>query len=89
MLETDLHECAQKRANKEQILERFAKMRNNLDRIEDKVVNITVGLSPREQDEVISFWEEVADFLSNIVEWIFKKFIELVKLIIKGVILVI
>lgn len=90
-LESDLDECARTRsqANKERIREAFDGMRNRINRTEDKVVKIMRNLSEREQNEVATFWEEAAIFLNNIISWIFKKFVELVKLLIKGIIFII
>lgn len=90
-LESDLDECARTRsqANKERIREAFDGMRNRINRTEDKVVEMMRNLSEREQNEVATFWEEAAIFLNNIISWIFKKFVELVKLLIKGIIFII
>ena len=88
-LENELDECARIKANKERIQDVFDEMRNRISRTEDKVVNMMASLSEQEQNEIATFWEEAAIFLNNIIHWIFEKFVEIVKLLLKGIIFII
>jgi hypothetical protein len=56
--------------NKQKLKEMFASMRNKLDKQQEEVLKQFDGLTPQQQEDILTFWGAVNEFFNDIFDWL-------------------
>jgi len=56
--------------NKQKLKDVFASMRDKLDKQQEEVLKQFDGLTPQQQEDIITFWGAVNEFFHDVFEWL-------------------